>query len=887
MSRGVAGTRTCATLLVGLLVCAISLAQPTPTQIEFFERRIRPVLVERCYECHGPKAAQPMSELRLDTRAGMLKGGERGPAIIPGDSENSRLIRAIRYQDPRLLMPPKGRLAPEHVEDFAAWIKMGAPDPRVESKELATAAPRGIDFARARKFWAFQPLKSTSQATVDSFLFAKLKSKGLAPAPPADRRTLLRRVYFDLIGLPPLPAEVDEFVNDRAPDAFRKVVARLLDSPHYGERWARHWLDLVRFAETDGHEFDVDKPNAWRYRDYVIRALNNDLPYNRFVREQIVGDLLNDRDEAAVGSGFLWLGEVINTPVDTFQARADRIDNQIDVFGKAFLGLTVACARCHDHKFDPIPAADYYALAGFMHSSRPRQASIDAPERVAELRAIAKRLGDARPYSPPPEPFRLNDSRYENFEDFAGDRFARWTVAGEAFGESPVAGLADSGRFADGFQGILISREFLIKKRYIHVRMAGTGRVRLFADEYTNSSRTLAGPDRFAWKTIDARMGVGNLAYLEISDLDQNGHVAVDQICFSDVKEPPGPNDAALRARPAGVAASEIPLSTFALATVDAEPRDIRVHIRGSHANLGAEIPRRFLTVLSGDQQPGVGQGSGRTALADRLLRDATPLLARVMVNRLWKHHFGRGLVDTVDNLGMTGERPTHPELLDYLALKFIESGWSVKAMHRMIVLSAAYRMSSRPDAKADGADPRNEWLHRMPIRRLEAEAIRDGVLAVAGTLDRKMYGPSVPPYVSPYMDGDPRGKPKSGPLDGAGRRSVYIQVRRNYLTDMFLTFDYPLPITTIGRRNTSTVASQALYLMNSEFITQQAEHWARRITAEESDGARRVRRMYEEAFARPPEAEETAQALEFVAKRSWADLAHVLINTTEFFYVR
>ena len=786
-------------------------------------------------------------------------------------------------------------------------LALGAETPPLKP-DTAKAPPLkpAIDFDRARKFWSFQPIRNYPapavrnstwvESTIDPFLLAKLEAKGLAPAPPADKRTLIRRVYFDLTGLPPAPEEVAAFLADNSPKAFETVVDRLLASPHYGERWGRHWLDLVRYAETDGHEFDVDKPNAWRYRDYVIRAFNNDVPYHRFVLEQLAGDLLpkdrvtGDIEEPTIATGFYWLGEVINTPVDTFQALADRTDNQVDVIGKSLLGLTVACARCHDHKFDPIPTSDYYALAGFLESSRVRQAAVDSPAREAEIRgALAHVEQRPRAIGAPP----LIDPNYEVFEDFDSVDFATWTSTGQAFGTGPVSGIADSGRYSNQPQGILISKQFLIKKRYIHVRMAGCARVKLIADEYTNSGRILTGDDRFAWKTIDARMGVGNVGYLAIEDVDRETSVAVDRICFSDRKDPPpSPDDN--RIAPPPLPEVKSPSSTFAMATTEGEPKDAQIHVRGNHKTLGAAAPRRFLTVLAGENQPGIAKGSGRLELARRITDESNPLLARVIVNRVWKHHFGKGIVETVDNFGLTGEPPSHRELLDHLSSQFILDGWSIKKLHRRMLLSSAYKMSSRPDAAADTADPLNKLLHRMPIRRMEAEAIRDNLLAVAGTLDRTLYGPSVSPYVSAFMDG--RGKPKSGPVDGAGRRSIYIQVRRNYLTDMFLTFDYPLPITTIGRRGASTVPSQALWMMNSELIALQAERWARRVLDAVPEPEARVARLYEEAFGRPALPQETREILA-VAKslttryggeeKAWADVCHVLMNTTEFVFIR
>ncbi len=908
-----------------------------PDRLEFFEKRIRPVLAERCLPCHSSKLAEPKAGLRLDSKSGVRSGGGGGPVVVPGQPEKSRLIAAIRYQDPHLQMPPGGKLADQQIADITAWVAAGAPDPRGEDVINTPLSKRTIDYNRARRFWAFQPVRDYAPpsvkrgtwptSSIDHFLLAKLEREGLRPAPPADKRTLLRRVFFDLTGLPPSPKEVEAFLADSSPRAYEKVVERLLASPHYGERWARHWLDVVRFAQTDGHDFDVDKPNAWRYRDYVIRAFNSDFPFNRFVMEQLAGDLLpKDRvqpgyEEPTIGTAFYYLGEVINLPADSGQALSDRIENQIDVIGKAFLGLTIACARCHDHKFDPIPTTDYYALAGFLYGSRPRQTCIDSPERVRQIAAISRQIEEvdrqieaASPVTKPLQGFATQDPRYITFEDFAGVAFGSWKVTGQAFGPGPHNGWAHSGRHSNKLQGILVSREFVLDKRYIHVRLSGRGQVRLFVDEYANDTRIIRSDGPLVWKRLDAQMGHGNTAYFEIDDLDREQHIAVDHICFSDEKNPPeGATPAPVMHEGSepdqGVAKllaqrreleAQIPLSTFALAAVDGTPANAKVHIRGNHKNPGPEVERRFLTVLAGENQPAVLEGSGRLELARRLTAPSNPLLARVMVNRVWTHHFGAGIVASVDNFGMTGDTPSHPELLDHLASFFVRSGWSIKSLHRKMVLSSAYRMSSRGDPGAEQIDPRNRLVHAMPVRRLEAEAIRDNILAVAGSLDPQLFGPGVTPYVSPSMDGGVA-KLQPGPLDGAGRRSIYIQVRRNFLADMFLIFDYPLPTSTIGRRMVSTVATQALALMNGPFIVQQAERWARRIVAEDADRPRRVARMYVQAFARPPTHEETKIALDLVASlersysgpypdaeaRAWADLGHVLMQTAEFLFIR
>ncbi len=1102
-------------------VALAALAAPLAAQadadgIEFFERTIRPVLAEKCYVCHGPDN-DPMGGLRVDSKQALLKGGSRGTAIAAGDPDGSLLIRAIRYTNVDLLMPPTGKLSAEEIEDFEAWVRMGAPDPRGEQVD-SVSPQESIDLAEGRKFWAFRPLAADTFSTardgvknadwatspIDYFILAKLEENGLTPAAPADKRTLLRRVNFDLVGLPPTPEEMDAFLADRSPGAFETVVERLLASPHYGERWGRHWLDLVRYAETNGHEYDNDKLDAWRYRDYVIRALNDDVPYDRFVKEHIAGDLLAARRvrddkvhwESPLGTGFYWFGEVLNSPTDSAKSRADTVDNQIDVLSKAFLGLTVACARCHDHKFDPIPTADYYSLAGVLHSTAIREASIDSgerDERIAEarreigeingdIRAIAERAprlsierwtghlraaaelltvdeaefdcrfdevasvggldraelkawlvllrqASGEPDHPlyplaklslpaktddgPTASFaeRLSEVRKELaevteranpdhpdnkargdvvYEDFDGGDFSGWRIEGRAFGEAPMrqlpanqslggfAGETAANSFGSGsdkLMGSLTTGKFRMPKIYMHIRMAGTPdpkpfpinpdiRVTLDADGHKSQLFTLTRPDVWQWVTRRMTKEIGRVCYIEIVDRSAGGHIAVDKIIFSESADPPwsapderiraligdgkiasvddliaaystlyaqlgesaGPEDQRLRAglRPprssedyatAALSAEQrqdlatlqekrraiearIPASLFGMVSKDENPRDIAIHQRGSHKNLGEEVPRQFLQVIAGEEQHPYRDGSGRLQLAEAMVSPENPLAARVLVNRLWKHHFGSGIVATTDNFGRAGMRPSHLELLDYLAGRLIERGWSLKQMHRLMVLSSTYRMSSRASEKSSRIDPENKWLQHARVKRLEAEAIRDAVVTVSGSLDKTVGGPGIAPYISRYQDG--RGKPAGGPLNGAGRRSIYQQVRRNFISPMFLAFDYPPPISTIGRRGASTVPSQALMMMNNEFIGREAEAWAKRLTEEPAGRRQRIEAMFETAFGRPPNAEEIREAEAFLDgqqaeyttfgdgdPRIWADLAHVLFNSTEFIFVR
>jgi hypothetical protein len=883
---------------------ALAFAPLASPQVEFFEARIRPVLAANCQSCHDSKKAT--AGLDLTSKAGLERGGSRGTAVRPGDPDASLLYRAVSYRDP-LKMPPGGKLPDAVIADFKQWIADGAYDPRTDAS-TAAPQPATIDWDQATRHWSFQPIKLADlprvrnktwlRSPIDAFLLARLEQAGLVPADPADRRTLLRRVTFDLIGLPPTPEEISAFVNDRSPAAFEKVVDRLLASPHYGERWARHWLDLVRFAETNGHEFDFYKDEAWRYRDYVIHAFNQDLPYDSFVREHIAGDILPPRlstdgkyYETPLASGFFGLGEERNGATDLEEVRSEMRDSKIDVFGKAFLGLTVACARCHDHKFDPIAATDYYALGGIFDSTRTSLAAVSSAETSKQIEEIVSRLKTevAAPAVPKPISLRAGDERFD---------MTRFYRSGAAFAESAGDRLDSSRGVSDKLTGILVSRSFVPVKRYIHVRVAGT-KFTPTREEPSQLAVTIFAPGRYPkgvagdgdrklrWKTIALKEEINQVCHLEIADRRRDGHIVVDAIVFSDDKQPPQAFEETLAELPApGPVESSIPTEVFGRISYEDAPHNLRIHERGNHLNLGAEVPRRFLRILHGEDPASYAKGSGRVALAAAVTNPSNPLLARVMVNRIWQHHFGEGLVRTVDNFGKTGEMPSHPKLLDYLARRFIDQGWSLKSMHRMIVLSAAYQMNSADSQAAQTKDPQNRLLSHMPVRRLDAESIRDAILAVSGSLDRTTYGPSIRVHVSSYQDG--RGKPSSGPLDGNGRRSVYLEVRRNFLTPLLLAFDYPLPTTTAGRRLVSTVPAQALTLMNNEFVAAQARKWSDRMESSYAEPRVRLDAMYVRIFAREPEPAERDRILTFLAgDGSWNDLAHVLFNAKEFLFLR
>ncbi len=1056
--------------------------------IEHFEMHIRPLLVEKCYSCHSAETVA-MGEFRLDSKEALLKGGSRGPAITAGDPAASLLLKAISYTSLELKMPPTGRLADEEIAHVEAWIRMGAPDPR--STAAAEAEAEGIDLAAGRQFWSFRPIGNPTPPQVrdeawvrtdtDRFILARLQSEDLAAPVEADRRTLLRRATFDLTGLPPTPQDIEAFLADTAPGAFERVVERLLGSPHYGERWGRHWLDLMRWAETNGHEFDNNKLDAWRYRDYVIEAFNSDLPYTQFLREQIAGDLLPPRLSwdgthfvNPIAAGMYWLWEVLNSPTDSIKARADQIDNQIDVLTKATQGLTVACARCHDHKFDPIPTADYYSLFGILNSTHMSEICIDSPERKREIEAIAGQIGDLNAAvetllepararaaagladrlmaasgqmgakdsdglaaeldyagsepSHPLYPFAKAAQAGTDDHNFAqamdqlraemaeweakGDRshsiwaeredqiyedfvngYGKWTVTGSAFGAGPVdtvpagqrlaghSGRALAASFGPGVEaltGALTTEKFRMPAKYVHVRLAGPRyerglkedtptRFTVIADEHKSGHAMPNGSGRLEWHTIAMTKERGRICSLELVDRDRSGSIAVDQIVFSSDRQPPpiaGPVDPRVLALLGGesirslgdlalayqsfaeelsAAASPLPTdrallsgilghgsleqaaeflesserelfsdlvarrgqtdeglptSTFAMSSKDWRPADSPIHVRGNHKNPGTIAPRQFLQVVAGASQNPFRDGSGRLELANWVASEKNPLTARVMANRIWHHHFGRGIVASTDNFGRMGQEPSHPELLDFLARHLIESGWSIKDLHREIMLSSTYRASSELSPKASEVDPANLLVSHFPVRRLEAEAIRDSLLAVSGAIDLSVGGPGVPPHISVYQDG--RGKPKSGPLDGLGRRSVYLQVRRNFLPPLFLAFDYPLPISTEGRRGISAVASQALLMLNNEFVNGQAELWADRTLQSQPSAADRIRDMYVRAYGRPPVESELAEIEAFLADQArargvadsndpgiWTDLAHAVFNTAEFLFVR
>ena len=1224
--------------------------------LEFFEKRVRPVLAERCYSCHG--AERQRSALRLDSRAALLTGGERGPAVIPGDTAASLLMHAVSYDDVDLQMPPRGRLEDEHIAALREWIERGAPWPEEAAPEAAETEEEFDLAARLESHWCWQPIRRPPvpgigegevvepAAAVDAFLGAKLAQAQLQPASRADPATLLRRLTFSLVGLPPNEEQVAKFSADGP--RYSEFVGELVDSDQYGVRWGRHWLDLVRYAETCGHEFDYPIPHAYQYRDYVVRAFNSDVPYDQLLREHLAGDLLTeprrhpdqDFNESILATGFWYFHQATHAPVDVRQDEAERVDNQIDVFSKTFLGLTVSCARCHDHKFDAISTADFYALAGYLLSSRRHTAFLDPGreierrrqrlveaqragsqaladsltsarehtatalahaqelverhgvaerrwnaedlevlerstghwrvqslgegwtdhqhmwwtdakpddtlslalpvtaageyevvlawtkardygrvevlldgetlgevvdlydpnvvptgdvvqgrcnlepgahalqlriegkneaalesymvgvdsvmlrrvdpewqqarqgflaeraeasslstqvlERWADalaatadadnpgaiwraldeargseetwLRAVAERFPDADQHREPPsdelgaapepaagprvvpvESPALPSNESELIADFDDGSLQGFVLGGAAFSQQPTKGgewvcalgaeraatagrgLLHSGLYGRKLQGSATSPAFVLTGKYLHYRVAGERcKIRVSIDGYTmdvfngllfngvSFDVNTGGEWRWIRQGSDLSRFVGHRVHVEIQD-EGDGWIAIDEIRCSDGPSPPEPSAPVARAiggrlastgllerAPAsseallGVVADalvhegrdwllghglapmvtarlsehaaavaeierDLPAPMRAVTMAEGTPDDEYVYVRGNHRSEGPIVPRRTLEAFGGINNPAPRDGSGRLELAESLLRTENPLVARVVVNRVWHHLFGKGLVESVDNFGVLGRTPSHPELLDWLADWFrVEAKYSLKALIAMLVQTEAWqRTSARTDAEAEERDPRNLLLHRQNLRRLESEAIRDAMLAASGRLDPKLGGPGVPVHLTPFLDG--RGRPGgSGPLDGDGRRSLYQEVRRNFLPSMMLAFDFPLPFTATGARSRSNVPAQALVMMNDPFVLEQARILAEHVLHREQEQNARIELLCLRVYGRSATDAEQRRFAAFLQQNEgtseaeqFQSLAHGLFNTKEFLFQR
>ena len=754
--------------------------------LQFFESKIRPVLADKCYSCHSKQADKVRGGFLLDSREALLHGGNSGAAIVPGDPDESLLIQAIRYQDEDLQMPPKGEKLSEHeIADLVEWVRRGAPDPRTLVTKGSSSSYGGV----GRAHWAFQPVNKPAVPAVqnaawvknpiDNFVLAKLEANGMTPNSPAEKTALIRRVYFDLIGLPPSVRDVQAFLDDRSPDAFEKIVDKLLASPFYGEHWARYWLDVARYSDTKGdpaRQDDPRYPHAWTYRDWVISALNADLPYNEFILQQLAGDRVQsaidkrakDKGQpspttrsAEAALGFLTLG-------NTFDGRRDDIiGDQIDVTTKAFLGLTVACARCHDHKFDPIPTKDYYSLYGVFANSTP-------PRELPTLQTHV------------PETSELLDYLAKSAE--------------------------------------LTKQQSEIETQRQELRQAARGALRGGKMPKTTSEKAKAA--------ATAAKANPNLRQ-QLQDLQRKERALQRQIGDLESTHPGAPARVnTLRDAP--------------------RSRDYNVLLRGEAGNRGEVVPRRFLEILSPDpkQRPEWRQGSGRLQLAMAIADPKNPLTARVLVNRLWQQHWGEGFVSTPDDLGNMSSPPTHPELLDYLASTFVEQGWSMKKLHRMIVLSAAYQQSSKNNPKYAELDPNNKLLWRYNLRRLTLEQAHDALLAITGELEVKLGGKAVAISSEGFAE----------------RRAIYTLIDRRNPPELLTQFDFPSPDVSSGRRYETLVPQQALFLMNSPMVIETARKLVDRpsFAAIESDEDR-VAALYVAIYQRMPTKQEVALGLRYV----------------------
>jgi hypothetical protein len=841
-----------------------------------FATDIRPIFETSCWKCHG--GTVQLSKFDLRTRDAALKGGLRGAAIIPGKAAESRLYRVIAGLE-KPAMPLDGKLDAGQVSLIKDWIDQGAPWD-ADSTNSNASRPDATGLAAleemtippdAHKYWAFQKpvrvpipqLQSRFTNPIDLFLEKSRGDRGLAAAPRADRNTLLRRAYMDLIGLPPTPAEAAAFLADESPHAWENLIDRLLASPHYGERWGRHWLDVARYADSNGFEHDFDRPNAWRYRDYVIQAFNQDKPYNTFLAEQIAGDELDHvTDDTMIATGFLrCYARVGYREKDNPNNRFDYLDDMIGTIGRGVLGLTVNCARCHNHKFDPISQKDYYrmeaSLFGYVETEHPLAPKDQVEAYEKKTAAIESQLAP------------LRQAVHELEEPY------RQRLAQEKYKKYPLN----------------IQRAIAIPEER---RTPGEA---LLASQVIRTTSVSSAE-------IDVIMGAADLARKR--ELNDSIRVLQSQrpkalpsasiVTDGDYRfAPDGPGDEPAPGK--GVKREALEGAFLFMGPGKYQPPPSYFLIRGDPESRGSLMQPGFISIVTYgnppvEDPPANGRTSGRRrALAEWLGSPENPLTARVIVNRIWSHHFGTGIVASLDNFGKMGQPPTHPELLDWLAVEFMERGWSMKQMHRLIMTSEAYQMSSQfEDSGAVNKDPENRYLWRYPIQRLDAEIVRDAIMAVSGALDGKMGGPPVFPHIPSEilasMSGGIWKREEDGPQ--SWRRSVYVYRKRGLVFPMFEVFDLPDQNTTCGRRNVSTVPTQALTLMNDAFVVRQAKLFAHRVQeTAPGDSTRQIDLAYRIALSRPPRPEEAALAVDFLRKRTLADFTHVLLNLNEFLYVR
>ena len=889
-----------------------------PEKLEFFETKVRPILVQRCYECHSGQESN--GGLRLDYREGLLKGGDSGPALQADEPQGSLLLRAIRYQNADLQMPPSGKLDASEIEVLETWVAQGAFDPRADLPSGSSDKPQGMSIQDGRNFWSMMPLKPVEvpravdadwcRNPIDAFVLKELDSNGLRPSPESSRREILRRVTLGLIGLVPESQEYKAFEQDTAPEAYERQVDRLLSSEQYGVRFGRHWLDVARYSDSNGLDENIAYGNAWRYRDYVVEAFNSDKPFDRFIEEQIAGDLLPDADrQSKTATGFLVLGAKVLAEPDRDKLTMDTIDEQLDTIGKAFMGMTLGCARCHDHKFDPIKQRDYYALAAILKGTKTfgdsnfgaikhwNEISYANPQEKEQLKAIDAQIAEKNGAWNKLKSEAIGKLR-EQVRKQAADYLAvaskltseatlnEWAQVGEELKLHPRV-LANSRRYLDNHR-----QEPLFAKWH---ELAGHGDHQAIRDYYQELFERALGEWEKA-KAADAQVKKLEDSTLEAARValgDVGGFLAIpakmehalDQESLVKIHE---------LAESARLFESAAPDETSVMGVADKGVVDgLAIHIRGSYRNLGDVVPRGFPEVMVSQGATPIfsRHSSGRLELARWLANATHPLTARVIVNRVWRWHFGRGLVESTENFGVLGDRPSHPELLDYLARWFIESGWSIKELNRLILTSSTYRMSSvHPEAQSALAiDPENRLRWHYKLERLGAEPLRDSILQVAGRLDCQLGGKSVPLRNRQFVfDHTSIDHTKYDSI----RRTVYLPIIRNHLYSLLEQFDFPDPTMPVGSRNTSMVSVQMLLLMNADWIIDSASLLARRSQEFSSEPSRRIDWLFETVLGRAPKEHEQRRFLDAISdgqasgEDPWVTLAHNLLICSEFIYV-
>ncbi len=861
----------CLVPAVSIIVSGFSVsgAEPKAKQansrgLELFKTQIEPVLVKHCYECHSKQGKSIEGGLELDSPSGMMRGGDTGPMVKPHDLEKSSLIQMLRHEGDVSGMPPEEKLSDEVISAFEEWIRLGSPDSRKETGPTL----KEQRFQAARKHWSFRAPQAVTppkvklkdwprDAMIDGFILSAIEKHGMKPVADANRQTLVRRVYFDLVGMPPSPEEVSAFLADKSPDALAKLIDQLLESPRFGERWGRHWLDVVRFAESSGMEFNFTYPHAWPYRNYVIDSLNQDKPYNEFLREQIAGDLIpvkeGDSPEVIearrIAPSMLSFGPKRHNSSGT-GFRMDIVDDQINTVCRATMALTVACARCHDHKFDPIPTADYYALAGIFLSTEPLYGTIkqkysNTPTDLLPIGAGAQAMH----------------------------------VAAEAYEKKIQAA-----------EKTLTAKKEELKKATAAQKLVTTKKAKV---EKLIATTVVSLPAADGESEVASAKDAANQSPAE--DLDKiNAELkkatALVKTLTGEVKP--------LETQIAELKKNRPARPQYAMSVRDrTKPADTTIAIRGDFRSKGDVVPRGFLSLVKLEDTPKIPvKHSGRLELADWITNNKNPLTARVMVNRIWHHLFGCGIVPSVDNFGLIGKEPSHPQLLDALALRCIEEGWSTKKMIRAMMLSRTYQLSSTPSEKNAKIDPNNRLLWRATPRRLEAEAIRDAILTVSGQLNLDRPNAST---VTPLGDTLVRGVATNKLQPPSNYRSVYLPVVRDYVPELFDLFDFPSPSLVSGRRSVTNVPSQALYLRNSKFISEQAKHAAKRLLASKqaADDAAKIELAMNWALARSASKAEKEGALQLIQQvrkasdtknselevNAWAAWFQTLFMTAEF----